>query len=107
MLNKPFEGVTMDGDGKVNGVKSEGETAKCKLVVADPSYFPERCKKAGQVVRAICLLQHPLPNTNNSQSSQIIIPQNQVLGLSVKLLLTGSLINEPNFFPLNTSYMCK
>ena len=78
MLNKPFEGITRGEDGSVTGVTSEGETAKCKIVVADPSYFPDKCKKAGQVVRAICLLQHPVPNTNNSQSSQIIIPQNQV-----------------------------
>ena len=78
MLNKPFEGVTYGEDGKVTGVTSEGETAKCKIVVADPSYFPEKCTKAGQVVRAICLLKSPVPNTNNIQSSQIIIPQNQV-----------------------------
>jgi hypothetical protein len=31
-----------------------------------------------QVVRAYCFLNHPIPNTNNSQSVQIIIPQNQV-----------------------------
>ena len=49
MLNKPFEGVTKDADGKVTGVTSDGETAKCKIVVADPSYFPDKCKKNGQV----------------------------------------------------------
>jgi Rab GDP dissociation inhibitor len=36
-------------------------------------------KKVGQVVRAICILSHPIPNTNNSESCQIIIPQSQVL----------------------------
>jgi len=78
MLKKPFEGVTLGEDGKVTGVTSEGETARCKIVVADPSYFPDKCKKVGQVVRAICLLQKPIPNTNDNQSCQIIIPQNQV-----------------------------
>lgn len=78
MLNKPFEGLSMGEDGKVDGVISEGQTAKTKLVIADPSYFPEKCKKIGQVVRAICLLSAPIPNTNNSQSVQVIIPQNQV-----------------------------
>lgn len=77
MLNKPFEGAVMK-DGKVTGVTSEKETAQCDIVVADPSYFPEKCIKKGQVVRAICLLNHPIPNTNNSQSCQIIIPQKQV-----------------------------
>ena len=49
MLNKPFEGVVMGDDGKVAGVKSEGETVKCKMVVADPSYFPDKCKEVGKV----------------------------------------------------------
>lgn len=31
-----------------------------------------------EVVRAICLLNHPIPNTNDVQSCQIIIPQKQV-----------------------------
>ncbi len=31
-----------------------------------------------QVVRAICLMDHPIPNTADSLSCQIIIPQNQV-----------------------------
>jgi len=78
MLDKPFEGVTTEG-GKVTGVKSHnGEVAKCGMVVADPSYFPDKCKKVGQVVRAICLLDHPVDNTSNSSSCQIIIPANQV-----------------------------
>ena len=29
-------------DGKVCGVTSEGETAKCKKVVCDPSYLPDK-----------------------------------------------------------------
>jgi len=28
----------------------------------------------GKVVRSICFLNHPIPNTNNSDSAQIIIP---------------------------------
>lgn len=77
MLNKPFEGVTMEG-GKVTGVTSEGETAQCDMVIADPSYFPDKVKVVGKVVRCICILNHPVPNTSDAQSTQIIIPQNQV-----------------------------
>lgn len=77
MLNKPFDGVVFNDNGQVCGVKSEGETAKCKFVVADPSYFPDKVKKTGQVVRAICVLGAPIPNTNNSSSCQIIIPQKE------------------------------
>lgn len=32
----------------------------------------------GKVVRAICLLNHPVANTNDNGSCQIIIPQRQV-----------------------------
>ncbi len=64
--------------GEAVGVVSEGETVKAKMVVGDPSYFTSKVKKAGQVVRSICLMSHPIPNTDNSESCQIIIPQNQV-----------------------------
>lgn len=74
MLNKPIEEIIYE-NGRVTGVKSEGEIAKCKFVVGDPSYFPDKVKKVGQVVRAICILGHPIPNTNNHESCQIIIPQ--------------------------------
>jgi len=77
MLNKPFEGAVYNEQGEIVGVKSEGEVAKCKFVVADPSYFPEKVKKIGKVVRAICILGTPVPNTNNSASCQIIIPQKE------------------------------
>ncbi|CAH1795750.1 unnamed protein product [Owenia fusiformis] len=76
MLDKTCDKIVCE-DGKVVGVKSEGETAKCKMVICDPSYVLEKVKKVGQVVRAICLLNHPIANAGNS-SCQIIIPQNQV-----------------------------
>ena len=31
-----------------------------------------------QVVRAACIMAHPIPNTNNAASAQIILPQKQV-----------------------------
>lgn len=78
MLNKPFDGVTIGENGEVTGVTSMGETAKCSAVIADPSYFTEKVKEVGKVVRCICILNHPIPNTANGLSCQIIIPQNQV-----------------------------
>jgi len=78
MLNKPVEEIVFNEKGEAVGVKSEGEVAKAKFVVGDPSYFPTKVKPTGKVVRAICILNHPLQSTNNSDSSQIIIPQNQV-----------------------------
>lgn len=34
--------MEFDGNGKAIGVTSEGETAKCKKVVCDPSYLPDK-----------------------------------------------------------------
>lgn len=77
MLDKPVDEIVYEG-GKVAGVKCQGEIARTKMVICDPSYVPEKVKKVGQVVRAICILDHPVPNTKDSDSCQVIIPQNQV-----------------------------
>jgi Rab GDP dissociation inhibitor len=76
MLSKPVEEILYE-NGKVVGVKSEGQVAKCSFVIADPSYFPDKTKKIGQVIRAICILSAPIPNTGDVDSAQIIIPQKQ------------------------------
>jgi len=76
MLHKPIEKVEAK-DGIVH-VTSEGETVKAKQVIGDPSYFPDRVEKVGQIVRAICILSHPIPSTNNSASCQFILPQKQM-----------------------------
>jgi len=78
MLNKPIDEIIYDNNGKAVGVKSEGEVARCKFVCGDPSYFPSKVKKVGQVASIICVLSHPIPNTNNAESAQIIIPQKEV-----------------------------
>jgi Rab GDP dissociation inhibitor len=77
MLDKPIDEIVME-NGKVVGVKSGEETARCSMVICDPSYAPKHCKKSGQVVRAICILDHPIPNTKDAASCQIILPQKQV-----------------------------
>ena len=84
MLDKSIDEIVTDADGKFVGVTSSGETVKAKQVIGDPSYFKDskdgkiRVLEEGKVVRAICLLKHPIPGTDDSDSCQIIIPQNQV-----------------------------
>lgn len=78
MLDKPVDEIVFE-NGKAVGVRSGNEMAKCKQVYCDPSYAESaRVKKIGQVVRAICLLNHSIANTNDAASCQIIIPQKQV-----------------------------
>jgi len=82
MLDKPIDEIVYGEDGKFVGVRSGEETVKASMVIGDPSYFlkdkEERVLEEGKVVRAICLLKHPIPNTEDSNSVQLIIPQNQV-----------------------------
>ncbi|KAG8435955.1 hypothetical protein GDO86_007160, partial [Hymenochirus boettgeri] len=77
MINKPVDEILME-NGQVVGVKSEGEIAYCKQLICDPSYVPDQVKKIGQVIRVICILSHPIRNTSECTSCQIVIPQTQV-----------------------------
>jgi len=71
-----IEEILYDDDGYVRGVRSEGKTADCKQLIADPSYFigTDKIERRGEVARCICILSAPVPNTNNSDSVQIILP---------------------------------
>ncbi|XP_072102948.1 rab GDP dissociation inhibitor alpha [Mobula birostris] len=77
MLNKPVDELVMENN-KVVGVRSSGEVARCKQLICDPSYVPDRVRKAGQVIRVICILSHPICSTSDATSCQIIIPQKQL-----------------------------
>lgn len=82
MLNTSVDEVLMEGD-KVVGIRSGDQTAKAPLVICDPSYVmkgetSDYVKPIGKVVRAICLMNHPIPHTNNAQSIQIILPAKQL-----------------------------
>ncbi|KAG0059636.1 Rab GDP dissociation inhibitor alpha [Linnemannia elongata] len=77
MLDKKVDEIVYE-NGKVVGVRSGDEIAKCSQVICDPSYAPEKVHTTDRVIRAICLLKGPIPNTDNVDSFQLIIPQNQV-----------------------------
>lgn len=86
MLNTDVDELLHGADGKISGIKAtmmNGEEkvnfeTKAKLVIGDPSYFPDKVKVVGHVLRAICVLKHPLASTNDGDSCQLIIPQSQV-----------------------------
>ncbi|KAI5120857.1 hypothetical protein M0805_007044 [Coniferiporia weirii] len=87
MLDKTVDEIVTGPDGKFIGVRSGEETVKAKQVIGDPSYFGAgqvndggkvRVVEEGKVVRAICILKHPIPGTEDADSVQIVIPQNQV-----------------------------
>ena len=73
MLNTEAKELVYNEQGQVTGVKVGDDTVRAKMVICDPSYVPLNVKKVGSVVRAICLLTHPIPNTNDGDSCQIEI----------------------------------
>lgn len=77
-----IEKILFDDDGRVCGVQSEGAKATCKKLIADPSYFigTDKIKKIGEIARCICILSHPIPNTNNADSCQLILPADSLPG---------------------------
>ena len=88
MLNTHVDEIIYD-QSKATGIRAtmkeragddHGMTfsTKAKKIVGDPSYFPGKVQVVAHVLRAICILTHPVPNTDNSDSAQIIIPQSQV-----------------------------
>jgi len=56
MLDKPIDEIVME-NGKVVGVKSCGETARCSMVICDPSYATHLAKKSGQVHSRLVIYQ--------------------------------------------------
>lgn len=88
MLNTNIDEIVYEGS-KAVGIKAtmrergeEGEgmkfTTKAKKILGDPSYFQDKVQVTGHVLKAICILNHPVANTDNADSAQLIIPQSQV-----------------------------
>ena len=88
MLNTNIDEIVYDGS-KAVGIKATmqdrgGDSepmkfeTKAKKILGDPSYFPGKVQITGHVLKAICILNHPLAGTDNSDSAQLIIPQSQV-----------------------------
>lgn len=79
MLNTPVSDIQYFEDGKFKSLTIPQGTVKAPIVIADPSYFPEKVKSTGKkYIRCICLLNHKISSTDQRDSLQIILPQNQI-----------------------------
>ena len=80
MLNRDIEDILYDENGNFRGIKSQGEEAYGKILITEPSYVQKfnLVKPIGKVIRRICILDHPIPKTNEVASCQIILPQKQI-----------------------------
>jgi Rab GDP dissociation inhibitor len=104
MLNTNIDELIYEGS-KAVGIKAtmyergeEGDgmkfTTKAKKILGDPSYFPGKVQVVGYVLKAICILNHPVAGTDNGDSCQLIIPQSQVgrkNGMSTSTMRKASL----------------
>ena len=90
MLNTSIDEIQYDSSKRVSGIKAtmrergddsaEGMTftTKTRMILGDPSYFPGKVQVSGHLLKCICILNHPIDRTNDSDSVQLIIPQSQV-----------------------------
>jgi len=80
MLNTECEKVHFNEDGTFEGISNKDGKAYAKILISEPSYvLPyEKVKSMGKVIRLICILDHPIPKTNEVPSCQIILPQRQI-----------------------------
>ena len=101
MLNTDIDEILWE-NGKAVGIKAtmkeRGEDGdgmkfqtKCSKIIADPSYFPSKARVTGHLLKAICILNHPLDSTNNADSLQLIIPQSQIGRKNGELILSNYL----------------
>jgi len=88
MLNTNVDEIMYEG-GKAVGIKAtmkerneEGDgmkfETKAKKILADPTYFPGKVQVVGHLLKAVCILNHPIDKTDNSDSLQLILPQSQI-----------------------------
>ncbi len=87
MLDKKVTKFHFDKEGKVCGVESGGEIAKCKLVVCAPQYcidmgLKKHVKSIGKIIRCICIMDHPIPKTKD-------VPSGWTFGVGVKWIWGG------------------
>lgn len=79
MLSTPVKKVNFDANGVFTSIESaDGATAKAKLILGDPSYFPDRVVPVARVIRCIAIMNHPIPGVGDVESCQIIIPQSEL-----------------------------
>lgn len=78
-MRRTVEEILYDENGNFSGIKSEGEVAKAKILIADPSVMVpfNKVKSIGRVIRCICFMKHSIKG-HECSSAQIIMPQRQI-----------------------------
>jgi Rab GDP dissociation inhibitor len=87
MLNTSIDEIKYAANGRVESISATMQdrddqpmkfTTKTSMIIGDPSYFPGKVQVVGHLLKAICILNHPIASTGDADSVQLIIPQSQV-----------------------------
>ena len=79
--NCNVEEIIYDENSKFKGIKTDkGDYIYGSILLSEPSYMIKfkKVQIKSRIIRRICLMNHPIPDTNNCDSCQIIIPQSQI-----------------------------
>jgi len=83
ILDTGCEKMIYDEKGQISGIEVKGRInglVKCNKLIGDPTYFKSegKCVQTGKIIRCVCIMDHPIADTNNAKACQIIIPQKQI-----------------------------
>lgn len=75
MQNTKVDEILFGDDGKVTGIRNGDQIAFAPVVITDSTYTTsDKVEESNKVIRAICIMNHPIPETGDAQSAQIILP---------------------------------
>jgi Rab GDP dissociation inhibitor len=81
MMDQAMPEIVFDKtSGKAIGIKSGDQAAVAPFVMGQPRFFPkDKTKVQARVARAICLMDHPIPNTVREYKSVLILTRTHTL----------------------------
>ncbi|KAH0572625.1 Rab GDP dissociation inhibitor [Spironucleus salmonicida] len=89
MLDKQVDEILIN-DGKVEGVRCGDEKVYSKIVIGDPSYFPDLVQSVGKVGRGICILQGAIKRCVDQSDQEKDQDGNLIQHTSAQIIIPGS-----------------
>ena len=103
ILNRDIEEILYDENGSFKGIRSQGEEIYAKILITEPSYVQKwnKVKSIGKILQRICILDHPIPKTNNVSSCQIILPRRHIQrknDIIIKVIKFNNLVCRKGYY---------
>ena len=77
LMGVEIDEIIIDHEGKFTGLQCREKQVKAPILICDTGYGRQvdKVDVTGKVVRAICLMDHAIPNTLSARSMFITMPQ--------------------------------